>query len=196
VVGDDEGGHIPRVLAAPAVGDLERAPTGEEGADLSHQAPQVVGARRRDVEREVRCRDQKEYLPQPFPTNSIGRLSPVPVGTVSLVESARPEADVRFRFEGDVGTFRLTDDGRTPWANRRHFTVEPGLYVVRQVQTRGWRLRTISCADPDDGSEVVVANRRVRLDVDADETVTCTFVDRAPDVTTKRAARPPAQANR
>ena len=32
-MGDDESGHIPRLLAAPAVGDLERAPTGEHGAD-------------------------------------------------------------------------------------------------------------------------------------------------------------------
>ena len=39
------------VLAAPAIGDLERAPTGEHGADLSLQALEVVGARRRDVER-------------------------------------------------------------------------------------------------------------------------------------------------
>src|SRR4029453_231481 len=32
VVGDDESGHIPRMLTAPAVSDLECAPTGEHGA--------------------------------------------------------------------------------------------------------------------------------------------------------------------
>ena len=39
VVGGDESGYIPRVLAAPAVGDLERAPTGEEGARPRPSSP-------------------------------------------------------------------------------------------------------------------------------------------------------------
>ena len=54
VVGGDENGHIPWMLAAPAAGDLERAPTREHGAHLGHQAPQVVGARRGDAERHAR----------------------------------------------------------------------------------------------------------------------------------------------
>lgn len=56
VVGDDEGGHIPRVLASSAIGDLEGAPHGEHRADLSLQTAQVVGARPRYVERHARCR--------------------------------------------------------------------------------------------------------------------------------------------
>ena len=56
VVGGDESGNVPWVPAAPAVGALERAPAGQHGADLGHQAPQVVGARRRDAERHARSR--------------------------------------------------------------------------------------------------------------------------------------------
>jgi hypothetical protein len=40
VLGDDVSGHISRVNAAPTIGHLERAPTGEHGANLSLQAPQ------------------------------------------------------------------------------------------------------------------------------------------------------------
>ena len=42
VVGGNESGQIPRVLAAPAAGALERASTGEKGADLSLQTPEVA----------------------------------------------------------------------------------------------------------------------------------------------------------
>ena len=83
--GDDESGHIPRVLATPALGALERAPTGEHGADLSGQAPQVVGARRRDAERHpgspARCGDLD--LAREVPVENLGdpvvRVSDVPV---------------------------------------------------------------------------------------------------------------------
>ena len=53
--GDDESGNLPRVLAAPALGDsnvcrpVSIAPT-------SVVKPQVVGARAGDVERHARCR--------------------------------------------------------------------------------------------------------------------------------------------
>jgi hypothetical protein len=63
VVGGHKSGHIPRVLAAPAVGDLERAPTGEHGADLSHQAPQVDRPTRKRI---VRAHSRGELALQPL----------------------------------------------------------------------------------------------------------------------------------
>jgi hypothetical protein len=44
------------MLAAPAVGDLEGAPPGQERTDLGHQAREVLGAGRRHAELQVRAR--------------------------------------------------------------------------------------------------------------------------------------------
>ena len=54
VVSDDECWYSPRVLAAPAVGQVEGAAAGEHRTDLTHQGPQVPGAGRGDVKCEVR----------------------------------------------------------------------------------------------------------------------------------------------
>ena len=107
VVGDDEGGHIPRVLAAPAVGDLERAPAGEEGADLGHQPPQVLGARRRDAEREVGCRDRHRDL-------DVAREVPVE-------HFGDPVVRV-----GDVAVEGHRHRARSPWSWRSSFRSQRG----------------------------------------------------------------------
>ena len=74
VVGGDESGHIPRVLAAPAAGALERAPTGEHCADLSHQALgwSALGAETWNVMRRSRARHRDVDVAREVPVENFG----------------------------------------------------------------------------------------------------------------------------
>jgi hypothetical protein len=97
-------------------------------------------------------------------------------GTIVVVKQAFPESSTVFSFGGSFGAFTLTDDGVS--ANSRTFTsVVPGFYTVFEDALAGWTLGSITCTDPDQGSSVDLTMRQAAIDLDAGETVTCTFVN-------------------
>jgi hypothetical protein len=61
--------------------------------------------------------------------------------------------------------------------------VVSGTYIVEEANPNsvgsGFDLTALSCDDPDGGSTVDLVNRRATIDVDAEETITCTFTNTA-----------------
>jgi hypothetical protein len=97
-------------------------------------------------------------------------------GTIVVVKQAFPESSISFSFGGDLGAFALVDDGVS--ANSATFaSLFPGVYGVFEVVPAGWSLGSITCEDPDQGTSVNLAGASAAIDLDAGETVTCTFVD-------------------
>jgi hypothetical protein len=97
-------------------------------------------------------------------------------GTLTIVKQAFPQSATSFDFGGDLGLFSLVDDG----LGANSITVPslaPGVYEVFETVPAGWSLGSISCDDPDEGSSVDLATATVLVDLDAGETVTCTFFD-------------------
>lgn len=80
----------------------------------------------------------------------------------------------RFDFSGDLGPFALSAD-----EPRRAFEVAPGSYRLTQGRETNWKVTAIACNDADGGSVVDLKGRAATLDLDAGETITCTFVERA-----------------
>jgi len=87
-VGDDEGRHIPRVLAVPAVGKVERAPTGEHGADLSLQAPEwsALGAETWNVMPDLVLAVETSTSPEKYQSKTSA--------TPSFVSATYPSRDI------------------------------------------------------------------------------------------------------
>ena len=97
---------------------------------------------------------------------------------ITLVSAAGP---VVVPFDGDFGPFEL----RAPEAaDRRPGKQSPGVYTIRAAAPTGWRVQAIACAgDRDAGSVYDIATGTARIELDAKETLGCTFT-LAPDAAT------------
>ena len=105
-----------------------------------------------------------EYLGSPPPTT----------GDIVIVKEADPADNTPFDFTEDIpgaaSGFTLTD----PADNSEAFDdVAAGSYTVTETGETGWTLDSIVCVDPDNGSST--AGATATIDLDAGETVTCTF---------------------
>jgi hypothetical protein len=49
--------------------------------------------------------------------------------------------------------------------------------MVTEMLPSGWALESLVCTDPDNGTTVNLGTRRATIDLDAGETVTCTFTN-------------------
>jgi hypothetical protein len=106
----------------------------------------------------------------------VNTRQPSPEGTVTIVKETLPAggAGGTFEFSGDVGAFTLAGGQSTTVG-----ALAPGSYRVSESVAAGWDLTELSCADPDGGTTVDLAAATVTIDLDADEEVTCTFVNSA-----------------
>lgn len=99
-----------------------------------------------------------------------------PTGTITIIKDADPEDDTPFAFTenipGAANGFTLTDstDNTETFSN-----VPIGSYTVTESDVTGWTLDSITCVDPDDGTTTDGAT--ATIDLDDDETVTCTFTN-------------------
>jgi hypothetical protein len=120
---------------------------------------------------------------------------------IVILVDATPERMRNFRFGGDLGIFKLDDDG-LPGNNsgngnddddqdgddqdgdgsdqdeirrRRAFRVDPGTYVVGEVVPYRWHLVDIVCQGGN--STVNLLGDLVTINAGAGETITCTFVN-------------------
>lgn len=117
-------------------------------------------------------------------TTSIGETSEFsgPTrGTIVIVKDAVPNDAQDFAFT-TTGTglsdFSLDDDADGTLGNSRTFlALEPGSYTVTEGLTAGWNLTGLTCVDPNNSSTVDLANREASIDLDGNETVTCTFTN-------------------
>ncbi len=95
-----------------------------------------------------------------------------PAGSITIVKQTVSGSGT-FNFNGDLGAFSLDVPGD---AQRTFTDLETGAYSVRELAAAGWQVNSITCNDPDGGT-AVIANDRVLIDLDADEAITCTFVN-------------------
>jgi len=108
------------------------------------------------------------------------------IGTVTIIKNTSPAqaGDGTFTFASDAGGLNglsLATSGNS--ATSAAIIVNAGAVAVTEDVIPGWKLSTIACTgDADSGSVVDVANRRVTIDVDANEAIVCTFTNvRDPD---------------
>jgi Ca2+-binding RTX toxin-like protein len=104
------------------------------------------------------------------------------VGDINIFQTTQPQDPTSFQYSGDIGSFGLADDGDESgadgtWRNFGTQGLTAGTYVETQSSLDGWNLTDISCDDPDGGTTVDVATRTVTFDLDAGETINCTFTD-------------------
>ena len=99
--------------------------------------------------------------------------------TITISVQAEPQSVRNFRFFGDLGEFKLDDEGdkeRDNIPNARTFTVEPGSYRVSEQTPYFWHLADIVC-DPAGQALVDLAAASVSITVAAGDDVSCTFVN-------------------
>ncbi|MFN0148770.1 MAG: HYR domain-containing protein, partial [Dehalococcoidia bacterium] len=88
-----------------------------------------------------------------------------------------PDGAIDVPFDSPGGDFSLDDDDDPALPASRSFPLAAGSYVVRQdAFLTGYEVSTI-CTDPDGGTVIFAANGAT-VDLDAGETVTCTFTNR------------------
>ncbi len=99
--------------------------------------------------------------------------------TITIRHDAQPDSRRNFRFEGDLGDFKLDDpreDDGDDYTNAITFTVEPGLYRVEERLASRWHLTAITCNAPDSGV-ADLAEHSVAMRVLAGQQVACTFTN-------------------
>lgn len=99
----------------------------------------------------------------------------VPTGRIEIIHQSQPATGQPFAYTGDLGDFELSD----PTGRQRRFNdVRAGTYAVAEVVPPGWMLQQITCqGDSDNGTVTDVANAAVTIDLDTDETISCTFAN-------------------
>jgi len=101
--------------------------------------------------------------------------------TVTVVQLADPTGGTDFAYTGDLGAFTLDDaapDDADGVAGSITFNdVAPGSYQVSQGVPAAWVLLDVTCTSTDPSDTSTAAGNVLTLDVDAGETLTCTFFD-------------------
>ena len=82
-----------------------------------------------------------------------------------------------FSFSGDLGNFELDGDPAGPVPNTETFEQSPGTYSVTEAPVQGWLLTQLSCIDPTENSTTDTVSGDATIELDAGETVTCTFTN-------------------
>ncbi|MGD8822763.1 MAG: hypothetical protein PVG63_06645, partial [Anaerolineales bacterium] len=107
------------------------------------------------------------------------------LGTIVIVKNAVPDDAQDFAFTGSGpsgynfgGGFSLDDDADGTLLNSQTFTdLLPGAYSVTEAAVTGWDLTDLTCVDPDSGSSGNTGTLTASIDLDAGETITCTFTN-------------------
>lgn len=123
----------------------------------------------------------------------------VAAGTIVIVKDAVPNDAQDFEFNRSFGAnFFLDDDSDGTLPNTATFSgITAGSYTVTELgPPAGWTLTGLVCNDPDNGSAVNLGTRTATIDLDAGETVTCTFTNKTHDlVVSKTDNIDPAKTN-
>jgi Ca2+-binding RTX toxin-like protein len=109
---------------------------------------------------------------------STDTVSALPTGTVGVQLDTVPNDPVTVDFAGPFSTVTLNDDGSEAdliWPNLSIEGLQPGLVTFVAPAPSGWTWTSIVCTDPDGGSTTDRTDGEAALDVDAGETVDCTY---------------------
>ena len=99
----------------------------------------------------------------------------VPPATLTIIKDAVPNDPTDFDFNcGSLGTFMLDDDADVTLIRVKTFNPPSGNYTCTEVAEPGWQT-TVACSDPDNGT--TTSGATANIDLDANETVTCTFTN-------------------
>lgn len=102
-------------------------------------------------------------------------------GSIIIVKDALPDNAQDFAFTttgAGLSNFSLDDDADATLPNMQTFTgLAAGSYTVTETAVAGWTLTGLVCADPDSSSTVNLGTGVATLDLDAGETITCTYTN-------------------
>ncbi len=106
-------------------------------------------------------------------------VNPPPIGTLVVVVDTVPDAGQDFSFTSTGGlsppTFDLDDDADGTLPNTQTYSnIAAGSYSVTETAVAGYAT-SIICDDPDSGS--TISGGTATIDLDAGETVTCTYTN-------------------
>ena len=100
----------------------------------------------------------------------------LPAGTIIIEKVTDPPGGTGFGFTDDIAapnSFSLDDGGMQTFTN-----LASGTYTVTEDDpSPAFTLSDLVCQDPDGGSAVDLGARTATIDLDAGETVTCTFTN-------------------
>jgi len=110
-------------------------------------------------------------------TNNVAALPPSADLHFKLDAIPDDPVDVGFTFVGGQLPFSLDDDPTDPTLSNSIDLLDRDLGAQTFAATipAGWRIKTLVCVDPDNGSTTDPANAQVTVDLDDGEDVTCTF---------------------
>jgi hypothetical protein len=104
-------------------------------------------------------------------------------GTITIIDDTIPDGPQNIAFTATGLTpanFVLDDDADATLSNTRTYNnVLPGSYTVTQNSLASFTLTNLVCTDPDNGTTVNLGTREAIIDVDANESITCTFTNTA-----------------
>ncbi len=108
--------------------------------------------------------------------------------SITIVKDAVPNDAADFTFDtvpSISAPFTLDDDAGAAAADDTFqggmtFFVNPGTYrfIERDPAPSGWRVDSITCEDPSNGTTTSVSTRTATIDLDVGERITCTFTNR------------------
>ncbi|HYI21021.1 MAG TPA: hypothetical protein VEX62_00155, partial [Candidatus Limnocylindrales bacterium] len=110
-----------------------------------------------------------------------GNGSSTSPGTIIIRLDTVPNHKTDFTYTGDLGTFKLDDDGNGTLPNQRVFSsLAPGEYEITQSTINNFQLINLQCTT---GETTNIATRKLTIDLTSGETVDCTFTNarRKPD---------------
>ena len=101
------------------------------------------------------------------------------IATLVMVLDLVPDGAIDVTFSGPRGGFSLDDDDDPALPSSRSFPLEAGSYLVGQTEAhKGYEISTSCTGDLDGGTVIFAAGGGATVDLDAGETVTCTFTNR------------------
>jgi hypothetical protein len=120
-------------------------------------------------------------------TLSYENINPDPVdlcfGIIVIQKNTVPDDATDFSFSGGLGAFVLDDDADGTQPNQRTFSSKvPGSYSVTEAAATGFTLTGIACTSTESSGDTTtwdLTSRTATIDLDAYETVTCTFTNEA-----------------
>ena len=100
-------------------------------------------------------------------------------GAINIVKNSVPDGPTDFAFTSTIpggANFSLDDDADNTLSNTKSFTgLTPGAYTATEAAAAGFDLTSVSCNDAN--STGSTGTRTATINVEAGETVTCTFVN-------------------
>jgi uncharacterized repeat protein (TIGR01451 family) len=115
------------------------------------------------------------------PADNTATDTDVQGGSIIIVKEALPKDAQDFAFTttgSGLSDFSLDDDADATLSNTHAFTgLVAGSYTVTETPAAGWTLTNLVCVDPDNGSTVDLGTGVASLDLDAGETITCTYTN-------------------